>query len=234
MELAKPIKRFIWGDDIPFDPVPGEEIPLTHEEQIKLRFKHMADSAKFSPDIIKLERQRRQLIFVADDMMRHGKLHSYISEFSLTGRFPIYAGFTEALMYMWKKDLGEDSYPVILDKDVTGHYFGPKLEAAKVRGEVYSIRSFQFRKLDTLRENGYAFTRRRIWLTIPRYKVRYSKTDPLPGLQDWNARLETWAYIGNHDYWDDQLAGVLPSSPVPIVEDHGRAWLKRYYLHKNE
>lgn len=206
-------------------------IPVVNQKTIK----ELCATAPYSPDIIELERKRRATIFVADDMMRGGKLHEYISEVSVSGRFPTHAGYTQGEFVMWKKDLGEDSFPVALDEDVTGHRIGSAtLEKAKIRGEVYSIRPRQFRKLDFLKENGVVFIRRRVNVIIPLYKVIYDKAHPLPHLADKNSVIEAWMYVGVHSYWDDQLAGVIPSNPVPIVEDNARPWLKKYYNHKNE
>jgi len=171
----------------------------------------------YTPDILEIERKRRVTVFVHDDMKKGGKLHDYISETSISGRWPTFIAYTVDPFYVWKKDLGAESYPVALSDQISAHFPLKYLEQpARIEGEVYSIASKQLIKLDFLRENGLQFFRKRVEIYIPHSKVIYSKEQPLPMLVDpARQTFEAYMYVGNGYYWDDQLGGVIPSSPVP-------------------
>lgn len=172
----------------------------------------------YTPDILKLEKQCRLTIFVADDMQKGGALHEYVAETSLSGKWPLHHGYTVDPFYHWKKDLGDVSYSVALEDQISGHvrWKDELARPARIMGELYSIRPRQIIKLDFLRENGLQFFRKEVDVYIPHSKVIYSKTNPLPALVDPKQQtFKAWMYVGNHYYWDDQLGGVLPSSPIP-------------------
>lgn len=179
-------------------------------------FDKYGKSASYTPDILELEKKMRINVFVHDDMKKGGKLHEYLSETNIAGRWPLYTGYTTTEFFHWKKDLGEESYAVALEDRVSGFHRDSNLSPARVEGEIYSIRPRQITKLDFLRENGLQFFRKEVEIYIPHSKVLYSKAAPLPYLIDPKKQtLVCWMYVGNGYYWDDQLAGVLPSSPIP-------------------
>lgn len=180
-------------------------------------FEKYGKSAQYTPDIIELEKKMRLNIFVHDDMMKGGSLHEYLSETNIAGRWPTHTGYTVDEFYHWKKDLGEQSYSVALEDPVSGFLRNrEELKPARIQGEIYSIRPRQITKLDFLRENGLQFFRKRVEIFIPHSKVIYSSQNPVPYLIDPKKQTMTcWMYFGNGYYWDDQLAGVIPSSPIP-------------------
>jgi hypothetical protein len=168
----------------------------------------------YTPDLPELEKKMRCTVFVYDDMLKGGKLHEYVTQTNVSGRWPVFAGYTVDPFYHWKKDLGNESTSVVLEDQVSGFQRDP-IKPHRVWGEVYSIRPIQLVKLDFIRENGLQFFRKRVDIYVPNYKLIYSKQNPLPVLVEPEKQtVEAYMYVGNHYYWDNQLAGVLPSSPV--------------------
>lgn len=180
----------------------------------------------FTPDMVHLQMKKRCLIFVHDDMMSGRNNSDLIVETSISGRWPLANVYTEDKFFFWKKDLGEHSYPVALDKDVTGFYHGNAEDKAPARiwGELYAIRPSQFILLDNERENGVQFIRREISVRLP-FINGASKFPDITTIHN------VWMYIGVHEYWDDQLAGIHSSTPIDKVQDK-RAWLMDHYRYK--
>jgi len=186
------------------------------------RFSQM--TSPFTPDMPFLQQHMRHLIFVFDDMMKGFRNFDLISETSVSGIWPLAHGvYTADNFWFWKKDLGELSYPIALDKPVTG-YTRFDTEPAKIWGQLYAIRPTAFNKLDTERENGVQYTRRRVEVICP-----YTHWSPSPSQHE--ARLWPWMYVGNHEYWDEQLAGIHNSKPVDKTDDL-RQWLGKHYRFK--
>lgn len=179
----------------------------------------------FTPDVKQLERKQRHLIFVCDDLMSGNRNSDLIVETSVSGRWPLMNGYTQDKFFFWKKELGELSFPVALDKDVTGFYHGNSFDksSAKIHGEIYGIRTAGLIRLDIDRENTVQFTRRRVNIRIP-YIHGASK---FPDIEV----ITVWMYVGNHEYWDDQLAGVHASRPIEKTHDD-RVWLEDHYRFK--
>lgn len=180
----------------------------------------------YTPDIKFLERKQRHHIFVHDDMMKGQRNNDIVADTALNGIYPQCHGYTEEAFFFWKKNLGKLSIPVALDQDVTGYYRGNDIDKSpgKIWGEVYSIRPSAFIRLDIEKENTVQFTRRRVQVKIP-----YIQSNPIPDVKE--KILDVWMYVGNHEYWDDQLAGIHSSQPIEKVHDH-RSWLGHHYKYK--
>jgi gamma-glutamylcyclotransferase (GGCT)/AIG2-like uncharacterized protein YtfP len=186
-----------------------------------------------TPDILKLQKKKRVLLFVYDQMLSKGREHDLVSETSITGKWPIYSGYTESKFHLWNKNLGKESYPVALKEDVTGFYKGEKQPAAKIWGELYAIRPSQFILLDSVRDNGVQFIREEVEICVPMDKVLYSKQQPVPHIpeNDMLWRFPAQMYVGIYKYWDDQLAGLFPSDPFQ-PQFSTRKWLGNFYRYR--
>lgn len=166
----------------------------------------------YTPDASILSRFKRQLFFVYDDMMNGGTKSDLIVEASVSGKWPLANVYTDDTFFFWKKELGSESFPVALDKDVTGFYHGNSFDKApaKIWGELYAIRPSQFKLLDNEKENGVQFIRRQVSVTLP----YYHGASKFPDTQTYD---DVWMYVGVHEYWDDQLAGIHSSRPIEKV-----------------
>jgi hypothetical protein len=207
-----------------------------------LRARCYGEAGMYTPDINELETHKRQLIFVMDDMMTGGKYHDYITETNLFGRWPGCSGYTEDEYTFLQRRLEDDAYGVVLSANYaddapawaerTRH--GKPVTKAKIWGQVYSIRPFQFIKLDFLKENGVQFIRKRVNITIP---IQKAFLKPLPEVShEIPYSLECWMYTGLDEYFKDLIDNGFMFTPVTTVEYKGvrdRPWLKRYYLYRN-
>lgn len=184
--------------------------------------------AKYTPDISYLEKHEYQNVFFSDDLMRGGRHHDLVASASKTGEKPLWCGYTFHPFHHYIKNLGKFSFPVML-KDPIPNFTRWPAEKLKVWGEIYSVRPYRFKELDTLRENGVQFERQRIIVQIPDFKIRSGGHSPLPRPDkiDRVTTIAVWAYVGIQKYWDDQLGGSFDTPPVSPVDDT-RPWLGRY------
>lgn len=193
---------------------------------------------RLTPDIWKLEQYHRQLIFVCDDMMKGNKNHSLIAEASASGDDPFHPTcYTLKPFTLWKKDLGTESFPVAMEDgyEPTGFLRWPA-EPARIRGELYAIRPYQFIKLDIHRQNGVQFRRIRTAITLPYNQVKYTQKRPLPKIAgEYIETIQAWMYVGVPEYWDNLLGGVFNTKPVDLFEhDKPRTWIDKYYKFKQD
>lgn len=217
-----------------------EEKPSREDLKKYLKECRYGECATYTPDINELERHPRQLIFVMDDMSTGGKYHDYITETNVFGRWPGCSGYTEDLFTFWNRRLGNDSYPVALPPEFAVKENEPWREIpspappARIWGQVYSIRPFQFKKLDFLRENGVQFKRERVQIRIPHQKT-FQK--PLPEVShEMSHFMDCWMYKGVPEYFKDLIDNGFMFTPVRTVQYKGvrqRDWLDRYYLYSN-
>jgi hypothetical protein len=187
---------------------------------------------ELTPDIWYLEQHHRQLIFVADDLMSDHRHNRILTEASASGVDPIHPyAYTVDDYKFYLKDLGKVSHPVLMEKDaeLTGFVRFPP-EPAQVKGELWSIRPYQFIKLDKLRQNGVQFVRKRVSIFLPAVDVVYTKAQPNPKLVTANGVVRAWMYVGIPEYWDTQLGGVFATKAAPIYEhDHPIPEVRRFY-----
>jgi hypothetical protein len=180
---------------------------------------------EFTPDFALLEEHQRILFFACDDMMSGQRNSDMIAEHSVTGRWPLAHCYTLDKFQFWVKELGKLSYPVVLDKPATGKAdLKYDVDLGRVWGELYAIRPQAFIKLDIERENKVQYTRRRVEVIVP-----YTQWNPTPSIKE--KRHWPMMYVGNHDYWDDQLAGPHLSRTISKTPD-SREWLGPHYRFK--
>ncbi len=177
------------------------------------------NETQYTPDIARLESYELQLVFVVDDLQKSFKNHSIIKEGI---RASLGSPYTRDLFSCWKKDLGTESYPVILPvtPDTTSILpWYPK--PAQVKGELYAVRPFVFKALDTHRTNGVQFERMRVRLHYPFYEVRKRKgleqlsraekdlRNPEEAKkflsEELTATPSCWMYVGRTAYWLSEI-----------------------------
>lgn len=184
-----------------------------------------------TPDLWKLIQYQRQLIFVADDMMRGHKNHALIADAAaLAVTHPTCYSLDK--FTMWHKDLGHHSFPILMEetyKPTAFNRWPPEL--ARVKGELYAIRPPQFIVLDKHRQNGVQFRRKRIAVTLPYRQVLYSKARPLPEIsREYVHTVQAWTYVGIPEYWDKQFGDLFRTSGIDLREhDVPRPWIDKFY-----
>lgn len=186
-----------------------------------------------TPDIWQLQQYTRQLVFVCDDLMTGGINNELVSAGSFIPRAFHPSCYTTHNYTLWRKDLGEYSFPVALPASYkpSGFVRWP-VEPAPIRGELWSIRPSQFILLDKHRQNGVQCVRKRVEIRYPYRTVAYDKERPLPHISDqtYFTTVEAWMYIGDPNYWDPLIGGVFANSQMELYErDIPVPWMKKYY-----
>lgn len=136
------------------------------------------------------------------------------------GKRPLYVGYTDQEFYHWQKDLGLESFSVVLEDQISGHSFEKQwMKPQRIWGEVFAVRPNTLLRLDFMHENGLQYFRKKVSIIVPNTKVLYSRNAPVPNVTTPRIQtLDCYIYFGNHLYWDQQLGGILPSSPVPVFD----------------
>jgi hypothetical protein len=186
----------------------------------------------FTDDFWKLEQYMFQLIFVADELKRGGKYHSFIAEHSRSPE-PVHPScYTSGEYHFFKKDLGEGhSFPFALPSNYKPSAFlRYPPEPARIKGELWAIRPKAFISLDIHRQNGVMFRRERVRITYPTTPIAYSTQNPLPHiLPDQIATVMAWMYIGIPTYWDDQIGGIFQNQLELREHEAKKIWIDKFY-----
>lgn len=180
---------------------------------------------KYTPDVVTLERYFYQHMFVYNEWQSVNRGAEI-----LKGCDRLAGAFTVAPFTVWNKNLGGESYPIVLETQGHGEGFGELATMglpAQIKGELYKVPSASattFNRLDTYMQNGVSFKRKRMQIAVP-------YTDPATGLRDVKT-LEAWMYIGNPDYWDP-LIDNYHFSPAKVWhrELTSEAYAKKYYYY---
>lgn len=190
----------------------------------------------FTPDIAKLQKYKKQLLFVTDEWMDDRR-----SSFVLDGLSDCEGvAFTQDHYLFLTK--ATDGTPIAI----------PDPDGFKIKGEVHSMEGEAFIKLDKLKLNRVQFIRKRVDLIFP-YRDQgtidngtfsddgFLLPDLLAGKKSWIGPekvclLEAWMYIGHPDYWMDQIhEQPYMFNQVPTFEPKkDKQWLSEYYKFQNE
>lgn len=185
-----------------------------------------------TPDIWKLEQSQYQLIFIPDDMMLGRNNHKLIAD-AIRNEAPVHPTcFTLERFTMFKKDLGEHSFPVPMKKEYEpSNWFRKRPSPAKIKGQLFAILSPRIIKLDIHRQNGLQFVRIRQDISLPYREVRYNKDKPLPDIStDYLKTVEAWMYVGIPAYWDDLIGDMFSFGECDKFElDQPKFWIEDYY-----
>ena len=190
------------------------------------------ESVRYTPDNSKLEQYEFQLLFSPDETQRGYPQYSLIED----SVFVCHA-FTQKLYNYWQQRDGQ-LIPLEANAPAAVKYFPPAL---RIKGELHAIRPYQFRELDTWKQNTIQYVRQRVKLLIPHREVivnDYYDEDGRelpPCLQGKKGIVgpeqiqvvRAWMYVGKDDYWDP----ILTPFNFHAVQHHTsrRPWLKEYY-----
>ena len=190
------------------------------------------EEVKYTPDNSKLEQYEFQLLFCPDETQR-GYSHYSLIEDSV---FECHA-FTQKFYNYWQQRDGQ-LIPLEANAPAAVKYFPPSL---RIKGELHAIRPYQFRALDTYKQNTVQYTRQRVKLLVPFREVRLSDNYAEDGRElpsclqgkkgvvgpEHIQVVRAWMYVGRDDYWDP----LLNAYNFRKVQHHEsrRAWLKEYY-----
>ena len=192
----------------------------------------LCESVRHSPDFGKLEQYEFQLLFCPDETQRGYSQYPLIED----SAFVCHA-FTQKLYNYWQQRDGQ-LIPLEATAPAAVKYFPPSL---RIKGELHSVRPYQFRELDIYKGNTVQYIRKRVKLLVPYRKViinDYLDEDGkelprcLQGKKGITGPEEVtvvraWMYVGRDEYWDP----ILSPFNFQAVQHHEsrRPWLKEYY-----
>lgn len=181
----------------------------------------------YTGDIWLLEQSEFQLMLICDQMMQNQRMNTLLQGYSTF----LGAAFTAKNNFiLWKKKLGLGTYPIPLREQY------PKLTnartpmTARIKGELFKIRSSRFLELDEYKSNGLEFRRQRVQLLVP-YRRQQGSTGV--NAEEFIARCWAWMYVGKKTYWEEHLDAGYMFGRCQIYELNNRysdgVYLDRYY-----
>lgn len=200
----------------------------------------------FTPDQVDLENMQKHLVFCCDNTMLHMPKHEII------GKPPLMEAFTTKEHSVWKVGEKEKSFPVPLPPERTNNYvpWADQRGAppARIRGELFSLDTEKLKELDTFKENGVQFKRRRTKIEIT-YTAVIKVRDRAVAEFQLNQRLnkaqvhfsglshfvEAWFYSGVPKYWEErQDKENCFTAPVKIYKSQKIPIDKWYFFTKHD
>lgn len=181
-----------------------------------------------------LEQYYTQLLFVPDNMKLGGKYHGVLKDIAIGVEPKNPSVYTHNKFLAFKQDLGEFSNVIVMPGDYEPSGFitkGTAPEAAKIRGELWSVDAYRIYLLDKFKQNGVQYTRQRVRITYPFREVTVNrKRIPLPNISPHCFTTVTaWMYVGIPKYWDSRIGGPLAKAMDPHKHSPPRQWIGEFY-----
>lgn len=158
---------------------------------------------KFTTDLNFLEMSEYQRVFVCDELMENRFRHNRIKE--LAADVSPLEAITNQIFGVVRRQTDMTVIPL-------RRRFA-NVPLARVKGELYAVRSSKMPILDALKQNGLLFRRERVKLLIPyRTLTRkfdanerdiYERSNSLSPFKE--STLSAWMYIGVPEYWEQVL-----------------------------
>lgn len=164
--------------------------------------------ARFTPDLSKLELQTKVLVFVYNEMQSSHEKNWRVSN----GGLFCGTAFTYEPFVMWKKNLGEDTFPFILRTRFRND------DMCRVKGEIWAMDPEHVIDLDNYMLNGIEFVRERLDLIYPFREVVWKKEGGKQTSHLKHHKLSAEVYVGVPDYWNELIDGGLLYSKVKRFE----------------
>lgn len=184
---------------------------------------------KYTDDAWWLEQFTYQWLFVFDDFM---SVHKGDLEGAKMG-----IAYTKRDYILWKKDMGEDSYPIALRSMVphnTPSWADPKPgDGYKIKGELWLIRPQVLKGLDKFKENRHVFQRKRITVVVPSHELTFETGQNYPfspSLQE----LQVWSYIGVPELWKPLIAHTPGYRATRLYKPNNKLLLPYYFFSQQE
>jgi hypothetical protein len=217
------------GDSLPKDQIPPQEF-----------LDWAQNETKFTPDNWELEQSLYQLVFIHDDLKGGVRINNQLWEVG----FKICEAVSQEGFCFFVQKYSENGskmdVPVALTMK-SAVKIVPWAEtkgapSAHVHGILYAVPSYLIKTLDTMKENGVQYVRRRVPLRFDyqdrlAFKERsqienfardflgYTVTKAVitsPIIK--STTVEAWMYVGKNDYWEDQINN-LNFVPVPLEKN---------------
>jgi hypothetical protein len=198
-------------------------------------FEFMKEETRYTPDVAKLEEFEYQLYFACDETQRGHSRHEI-----LDGEYKC-PGFTQQSFNYWYPETPWD--PAVPME--TTNFINPLKglpPIAKIKGEIHKIRPQSIIQLDSEKQNGVQFRRKKVRIIVP-YRalkwvhdvnhipddVEYVADNGLGLTRERVCVIRAWMYVGIPEYWD-KLLNSYSFHAVDTYEAKNRRWLKEYYV----
>lgn len=172
------------------------------------------NKTKYTPDIASLQMKKEVFVFVYNELMSdHSPHHKFFGDSPFQGK-----GYTLDSYSMWKKNLGNESFPIALKgltqgpgqtrissrklRDINPAYTSD-VKLGHIKGEVYKVTPDQVIQLDERSENTVQFNRVQTQIVIPHYVCDVVGDKIIPKATTFIRHA--YMYLGNLNYWHDLL-----------------------------
>lgn len=196
---------------------------------------------RFTPDIYKLDQYEKQLVFIADELMKAFPLHlNFIKGAQYCG-----TAYTHNLFSVFKYKVPGKVSPIVLPTK----YHVPR--SCRVKGELWLVPAYHIPFIDTYKMNGEVFQRLRVRVDTPFRELK--TTEMLSSEERVDKRIKTWynipkelltepriasnrawMYIGIPSYWEPLLDGGYMFSPVKIFRSRNTSIGDYFYFTRGE
>lgn len=192
---------------------------------------------RYTPDIQFLQQYRFQFLFVCDEMMQ-GRPQFEMQLGVRAAR--VCSAFTQEDFTMWKWPAGDKTEIIpmtrsftpdgVKSRDSTPPWanFRPGLPF-RILGQLYIIRPVHFLALDTHKQNGVQFYRRRSPLLIPNRLVTTTARDGTVVSPEQFDLIHAWMYLGKHDFYSELLDSGYHGYEPMTTHQSKRSQIGRFY-----
>lgn len=152
------------------------------------------DVPTYTPDVPFLETRPYWRLFVVDEMMTPHFMHQQLGD-DAEKRMD---AFSMDKFSMWKKDQGNASQIIPLETKFA------RVPFLHVRGQLWKVSTPRLFVLDSLKENGVEFIRKRVRLAIP-YHYSEVQGEEAVTRRFMDTSLQAWMYVANDAVWKPRL-----------------------------
>lgn len=193
-----------------------------------------AYGSKYTKDMMVLQQYKDHLIFIPCDMKRGKGNHHFLEDAKAYG-----LGYTRSKYTMYKKNLGDLSFPIPLpETHSTPRIYGKHFTgvSARIRGEMYFVTAETIKELDTYKRNGVEFERILTQIVYP-YREVYDQTNRDSGefelhlTPELTYLMSAWMYVGLPEYWNEYLDAGALFSPCNLYPSR-KKWMDVFYEFK--
>lgn len=206
---------------------------------------------RYTPDIYKLDQYEKQLVFIADELMKAFPLHlNFIKGTVAHATEPKatqYCGtaYTRNLFSVFKYKVPGKVSPIILPTK----YHVPR--SCRVKGELWLLPAYYIPFIDMYKMNGEVFQRLRVRVDVPFRELK--TTEQLSSYERVDKRIKTWynipkdlltepriesnrawMYVAIPSYWEPLLDGGYMFSPIKIFRSRNTAIGDYFYFTRGE
>ncbi len=215
---------------------------LAFDEPIQPRHREMVKQwhNRYTPDIVKLEKYKSQLLFVCDEFMSDRRQHFVLEDdiVQWNDKPMKVVGFTEA------------KFDFLLNEDIALPF--PTEDGKVIKGEILVVTPNAIKKLDKLKLNTVMFYRKQVPIVDPYrpygtinnggFSEDGLELPPmLEGKKYWlgaehlHTHGHVWMYFPHPDYWDYQRkrAPQMFHRVPTFTPKKEKTWLGEYYKFQN-